>query len=114
MTVNEIYLKIGQTIFDAIEEEKWLEAHLFIMRLENTIRFNAFYLSELDEKYVIKARKFSAIYESVHELHRITMQYGHNRWNKLEFTLLPNFKFDLKFIWDQELQDEVDGYNNQM
>ncbi len=111
MTVNEIYLEFGQVLYDSIPDEDWKIAYLFIMRLENTARFNAYYLSELDEKIGIQARNFSKLYDSAHELHTITTEGGHNRWNKLEFTLFPNFKFDMQFIWDQELQCEVDGYN---
>lgn len=114
MTVDEIYSDFGQTLYNSIPDEEWKTAHLFIMRLENTARFNANYVNNLDEKIAIKARNFSPIYDSVHELHTVTTEGGHNRWNKLEFTLYPNFKFNLEFIWDQELQDEVDGYNNEL
>jgi len=114
MTVNDIYLSFGEALHESTVDEDWKSAHLFILCLEGTARFNAHYLNIKDEKTSIKARNFSKLYESVHELHAITTEGGHNRWNRLEFTLFPDFKFDMKFIWDQELQDEVDGYNRQM
>ncbi len=113
-TVNEIYLEIGQGIFDLIEFDNWTEAKLFIIRLFKAVRFNGNYVLEDGSKKYLDVRSIEIETDSIHDLHTITTEGGHNRWNRLEFTLFPDFKFDLQFIWDQELQDEVDGYNNEL
>ena len=111
MNVNEIYLAIAQQICNIIEDENWETAVLNIKRQDKSVGFSGFYLD------IIKSKKFLDIWsieledDIIHELHAITTEGGHNRWNKLEFTLFPDGKFDLQFIWDQEWQDEVDGYN---
>ncbi len=114
MTVNQIYTYLGQKIFDAIPDEinDWNRAIMFAKRLDKYFSAEAKLFLKVGE---IELNNFEARWEMseyVHELHAITTEGGHNRWNRLEFTLFPDFKFDLQFIWDQELQDEVDGYNN--
>jgi hypothetical protein len=42
------------------------------------------------------------------DLQKISTKGGGNKWNKAIFTLSQEGKFDMEFIWDQELQDEVD------
>ena len=113
MTVNEVYNYLGGKIYDAIpsEIEEWDKAKMYAKRLEGYFSANAkIYINENElELEYFEARWEMATY--VHKLHAITTEGGHNRWNKLEFTLFPDGKFDLQFIWDQEWQDEVDGYN---
>jgi hypothetical protein len=41
-------------------------------------------------------------YEMVEALHDITTNQHNAKWNKLDFTLFPQGRFDLNFIWDQE------------
>ena len=113
-TVNEIYLEIGQNILNLIEDDEWVEAHLFIDRFHKTVKFNGNYILKDKTKKFLDVWNIKIESDSIHQLHAITTEGGHNRWNRLEFTLFPDFKFDIKFIWDQELQDEVDGYNRQI
>ena len=42
------------------------------------------------------------------ELHSITTEGGSNKWNRAIYTLMPDGKFDMEFIGDQELQDEIE------
>jgi len=50
----------------------------------------------------------------IQELHAITTEDGHSRWNRLRFTLYSTGKFDTDFIWDQEYQDEIDSLNKEL
>ncbi|MCU0337458.1 MAG: hypothetical protein MUF12_06310 [Sediminibacterium sp.] len=115
MTVDEIYTYLGQKLYDAIpdEIEIWDKAVMYAERLDKY--FSAGATLFINEKK-INLEDFDArteMAQNVHELHAITTEGGHNRWNKLVFTLYPNFKFNLDFIWNQEWQDEVDKYNNE-
>lgn len=42
------------------------------------------------------------------DLQKITTEGGSNKWNKAIFKLDREGKFEMDFIWDQELQDEVE------
>ena len=42
------------------------------------------------------------------QLHEITTEGGNNKWNRAIFTLFSTGKFDMEFIWDQELNDEIE------
>lgn len=114
MTVNEIYLEIGQNIYNLIEDDEFLNATLKIERQDKYVGYNGYYFNIKNERKYLDVRNLEINSDSIHELHAITTEGGHNRWNKLEFTLYPDFKFNLEFIWDQEWQDEVDGYNNNL
>ncbi|WP_288788687.1 hypothetical protein [uncultured Elizabethkingia sp.] len=47
------------------------------------------------------------------KLHHITTKDGNNKWNKAIFTLTPDGDFDMKFMWDQQLQNEIDQLTNE-
>ena len=48
------------------------------------------------------------ILKKIDELHKITTEGGHNKWNRLEYKLTSDGEMDLDFIWDQELFDEIE------
>ena len=98
MTVDKIYLEIGQGIYNAVEDDEFLGATLKIKRLDKYVGFTGFYLNKINERKPLDVRGIEINSDSIHELHAITTEGGHNRWNKLEFTLYPDFKFDLQFI----------------
>lgn len=114
MTVNEIYRYLGQRLYDSIPEtiKNWDKALIQAERLDKYFSASAKLLIKDSEINLANFEPGWEMSRYVHQLHAITTEGGHNRWNKLEFTLFPDFKFDLQFIWDQEWQDEVDGYNN--
>jgi hypothetical protein len=114
MTVNDVYSHLGEKIINAIPPNisNWEKSIMTVHRQEGYIATGAIVIVNgniipLDD---LDAGFYTSQY--IHELHTITTEGGHNRWNKLEFTLFPDGKFDLQFIWDQEWQDEIDGYNN--
>ena len=117
MTVNEIYTYIGQKLFDSIPEELegWEKAVMHCKRLDRF--FTGGGKLFIDGSKEIRLDKFEAGWEMsryIHQLYEITTEGNTNRWNRLEFTLFSNFQFDLQFVWDQELQDEVDGFNSEI
>ena len=114
MTVDNIYLTIAQQICRLIEDDKWESAIFKIKRQENHVGFNGHYFDQNKNKQFLDVWNMDMNTDIIHKLHAITTEGGHNRWNKLEFTLLPDGKFDLQFIWDQEWQDEINGYNKKV
>jgi Protein of unknown function, DUF600 len=111
MEVNNIYLEIANCIVGSINAG-WAKALLKIEIQEGVTGYNLAYYDNAEIRKSVRLIKTPNISEYIQELHAITTEGCHNRWNKLEFTLFPDGKFDLQFIWDQAWQDEIDGYNN--
>ena len=109
MTVNEIYNQLAQIIIDSVIED-WQVANLYVERLEKYTGAFGRYLNKEGIECRMNDAKFGYSFSLlIHELHSITTEGGHNRWNKLKFTLYPTGKFEMDFIWDQEYQDKVDN-----
>lgn len=103
MTVDEIYAKLAQSILGNIGTDTWDKAQLHLEVIGTSVDFKG---------YLNAGERFNApggflLAKAVLELHAITTEGGRNRWNRAVFTLFPDGKFDMQFIWDQELQDEI-------
>lgn len=103
-TVDEIYHKIGQSIMDNINTDDWKIAKLNIEVLGSSVGLKG-YLEE-DKRFDAPSDFFLS--RSILNLHKITTENPKNKWNRAIFTLFPNGKFDMEFIWDQALQDEIE------
>lgn len=111
--MKEIFTKLATKLIEDIGDLKWDKAELEIMRLEGTVRFSAIYINECQQKDVEVNFGFWEA-RDIHKLYHITQNEPpvHTNWNRAKFTLFPDGKMQMEYIWDQELQDEVDGYNN--
>lgn len=109
MTVDEIYLQIAQEMVKAIADDAWTSARLeFELTGNGVVGYTGDY-SIGATKHDISVRKISReIRSRIKALHEITTGGEHNKWNRAVFTLAPDGKFDMAFIWDQELHDEVE------
>ncbi|WP_448635411.1 hypothetical protein [Pedobacter panaciterrae] len=109
MTVDEIYLKIGQEIVNVIETDNWRNARLeFEIEGEGVVGYTGDYLENDETKDMSVENIDDDITDWLNELHEITTEGGNNKWNKSVFSLTPDGKYDMEFIWDQELQDEIE------
>ncbi|MGX7666331.1 hypothetical protein [Flavobacterium pedocola] len=107
MKVEEIYHAIGQSIVDSIDDN-WDYA---VLNIKYTGKSGGFFLNyyadDKEQNSEYTAGDYN-IYKAVKELHQITTEGGHNRWNRIEFKLTADGDMDLEFIWDQELFDELE------
>lgn len=103
-TVNDIYEKLGQAVMSNIETDNWSKAQLHLEVIGGSVDFKGF----LNDNERFNAPGGFSLAKSVLNLHAITTEGGSNKWNKAIFTLTPEGKFDMEFIWDQEFQDEVE------
>jgi len=111
-TINEIYNMLGASVIDN-SPESWIEG---ILRLEVQPKHSSYNGIYKTNKGDIDISVFDFPLETgdaIISLHKLTTEGGHNKWNKAKFTVTPDKKFDMEFVWDQEWQDEVDGYNRQ-
>ncbi|AWL79425.1 hypothetical protein [Capnocytophaga canimorsus] len=111
MQVEEIYLKIGQEVFNAVQSDNWTEAKLYLEVTGDEGNSVVGYTGD----YKLKDKTIDLdidyididIVDWVADLHKITTEDGSNQWNKAIFTLFPNGNFDMEFIWDQAWHDEI-------
>ncbi len=109
MTVDEIYKKIGQKLFEHFDSDNWNEAVLRIMRVDSTVGFEGEYRDKANEVQDIEVTFGYTESKYIHELYAITTEGGSNKWNRLVFRLWPEGRFDIAFAWDQELHDELEN-----
>ncbi|MCX2495270.1 DUF600 family protein [Pedobacter sp. PF22-3] len=108
MTVDKIYEAIGSNINTVIKED-WQKAILNIEVLGGMTSNTGTYINDQNNEKQIDVDEFDfQLTFDLIELHEITTEGGNNKWNRAVFTLFSTGKFDMEFIWDQELQDEVE------
>ena len=109
MTVDEIYLNIGKSIVNAIDDERWNHAKLNIEVVgTSVVGYNGEYITDNNETKNISIRNISRdIRNWIRELHNITTEGNGKKWNKAIFNLNSGGKFNMEFIWDQALDTEI-------
>lgn len=115
MEIKEIFSEIGLTVKKSVENiENWSIALLHIKKLLGNTGFESSYINSQGEEIKIDTNVNYRTHKIISELYDITRTQfpRHKDWNRAIFKLFPNNKFEIEYIWDQELQDEVDKYNN--
>jgi len=112
---NKIFSEIASYVIKSELDSKWNKALLKIAIIEDSVEFNLNFSYESNKKNTKLNGAFMCSRE-VHKLYELTQNHPlqHKNWNRAVFTLFPDNKFDMEYIWDQELQDEVDGYNKEL
>ena len=113
--MEEIFQILATAIVDLILEEDFMSVTLKIKRLEKNVGFQGFYFTSDNERKSLEVWDFEFETDLIHKLYEITQNnpLEHKNWNRAIFTLYPDNQFNMEYIWDQELQDEVDGYNKE-
>jgi len=107
-TVDKIYESIVTNISTVINGE-WVKAKLDIEVIGEMVSFTGNYLNNKNETKQIDVDEFDfQLTFDVLELHKITTEGGNNTWNRAVFSVQSDGAFDMEFIWDQELQDEIE------
>jgi hypothetical protein len=108
MTIDKIYEGIAQEINNAIRDN-WEKAVLNIeFEGEGVVGYNGDYEINAEKKDLDVFEISYEISDWITELHEITTEGGNNKWNRAIFTLFPKGKFDMEFIWDEELDKEIE------
>ena len=107
MTIDEIYEVIANGIIQSIPRNGWDEVSLNIQGDSTYIETSGVYFIS-DEEFELDTHSLdSEVLFAIMELHELTTDGGHNRWNRATFTLFSDGEFDMKFQWDQDLDDEI-------
>jgi hypothetical protein len=106
-TIDDIYSTIASNINSVINEE-WIGAELNIEAIGEMASFTGNYVNKNDQKQQLDVDQFDFdLTFDILELQKITTEDDRNRWNRAIFYLQSDGEFDMQFIWDQELHDEV-------
>jgi hypothetical protein len=111
----EIFNLLANGIIDDLPQGlKFKEAILNIIRLEGVVEFNSYVIDESDNKINLEVSMGYKYAKAVLELYSITQTQSpvHKNWNRAKYTLFPEGKMSIEYIWDEDLQNEVDAYNN--
>ncbi len=117
MTLKQSFEKIAAKVHEDLQKHQWEKAIIQIIRFDGAVRFEGQYQSAFD--HLLKNIDVSFGFweaRAVHSIYKITTTEPpiHKNWNRAIFTLYPNNKFEIEYIWDQELQDDLDGRNNEI
>lgn len=115
-TQKEIFNQIANSIIDILPQGvQFNYAILEIKRLEGNVGFTGYYITNSDEKKWLDIFSFNLDESYIEDLYHITQNEPpvHKNWNRAKYTLYPEGKMEIEYIWDQELQDQVDKYNNE-
>lgn len=114
-TQRQIFNEIGISIIDILPQgEQFKEVVLEIKRLTGNIGFTGYYITIEEKKKWLDIFNFKLDISCIDDLYNITQTEFpiHKNWNRAKYTLFPDGKMKIEYIWDEGLQNEVDRLNN--
>jgi hypothetical protein len=115
-TEKEIFNSIANSIIDVLPQgEVFTYAVLEIKRLTANVGFTGYYFTPEEKKKWLNIFDFNLDSSMIEDLYTITQtQFPiHKNWNRAKYTLLPEGRMEIEYIWDEALQNEVDRLNNE-
>ena len=115
-TQKEIFNQIANSIIDILPQgEHFKYAVLEIKRLTANVGYTGYYLTTDEQKKWLDIFNFELEERYIEDLYKITQTQPpiHANWNRAKYTLYQEGKMQIDYIWDEELQKEVDEYNNE-
>lgn len=108
MEINseKIFEEISEKLILILPKEGFQEARLEIKRLPMNVGFTGHYLDKDGSKHWLDIFNFSLDGKYIHKLHEITTNQDpkHVEWNRANFTLLNDLKFNIKYSYDKSLE----------
>lgn len=114
-TQKEIFNKIAISIIEILPQgEKFNYVVLEIKRLTANVGFTGYYITPDEKKKWLDIFNLKLDTSCIEELYSITQNQFpiHKNWNRAKYTLFPDSKMEIEYIWDEALQNEVDRLNN--
>jgi hypothetical protein len=109
---KDIFNSIAKHIVLSESDGEWDNAVLRNAVIGNTVDFNlTFNYPNGGAKDARLADAFLCSLDIL-RLHQLTNEHpNYKKWNRSIFSLFSSSKCKIEYIWDQQLQDEVDKYN---
>lgn len=112
MTEKEIFIIFANALVDSLPKNKPFK--YCYMNIERQVGMTGYgaRLIDIDGKLCGLEPEFDSN-TAIQELYTITQTQPpiHKDWNKAVFTLYPDGKVNMEYIWDAEWQAEIDKYN---
>lgn len=115
LTTEDILNNIGEDIINIIPEGEIFDlAFLEITKFVASVQYTGYYMQD-NAKHWLKVGNLNTSVQAIQELHFLTQNKFpiHKNWNKVNYTLYPEGRFRVEYIWDQELQDKIDRYQKE-
>lgn len=111
INMEEIFIQLSETLEQCLESKDWKKAVLEITRLDNAVRFTGYFIDNLQNQQNINVRFGFYDAEAVHQLYDLTVTHPleHQNWNRAIFTLYPSDEFEIEYIWDEALEQELNN-----
>lgn len=114
MGQKEIFNLLAAGLIDDIPKgTRFREAILNIMRQEGVVEFNSYLIDSSGKKIDMEVSMGYKYAKAILELYTITQTQApiHANWNRAKYIFYPDSKMSIDYIWDQNLQDEIDRLN---
>lgn len=114
MTEQEVFVVFVKALINAIPDG--CSYQYCILQLERLPNYTSAWAKITDYDGNIQVLDIETdLYDIIQELYTITQTQPpiHKDWNKAVFTLYPDGKVDMEYIWDAEWQARIDKYNEE-
>ena len=111
-TEKEALCYFADVLIKNIGEFAFSKCWLRMKRQPKMTSFGVYYEDEMGNEKSVSIENRSDIYSAIRELYTITQTQPpiHKDWNKAVFTLYPDGKVNMEYIFDVEWQAELDEY----
>ncbi len=103
---EEIFEEVAEKLVLILPKEGFKEALLQIKRLPMNVGFTGHYLDKDGSKHWLDIFNFTLDGKYIHHLHELTTNQDpkHIDWNRADFTLDQDLKFNIKYSYDPSLE----------
>ena len=112
MSERDIFVLFANALLDAIPESKSFKYCCMKLKRQPGHAGMSAKMVDMDGNSCGLNPEFN-YYDSIQDLYTITQTQPpiHKDWNRAVFTLYPDGKVNMEYIWDAEWQAEIDKYN---
>ncbi len=112
MEIKDLYKLLGECIVKSTNID-WHEAQLKLIVVDKTVEYNLNFIDNNVTKQNAKLNKPVNLTELILNFNKDTIEKGFKKWNRANYLLWNDEKFDMEFIWDQKLEDELNSFENE-
>lgn len=111
---EEVFKVLGNLLVESIQGRHFERAYLNIEYASDVSGLDGEYINEKGQPESLELETDIKHFNALLQLKKDTQfnPLKHIKWNRAKFTLYPTGRFDIEYMWDEELQREVDKYNN--
>jgi len=115
MENKEIFIHLSKIVKESLSDvPEWNKGILYIKKLTGNTGFESSYFNSSNQEIKVSTKANYYTHKMIGELYNKTQNQfpKHTNWNRAIFTLFNDNKFEIKYLWDQKLQNEIDKLNN--